>query len=254
MNVHPAISFLKESELISKAAFSRNLVLGRTQGKYGSHPKFDSEDVGIFTLNDEDFLRALKIHSFTFGPSKDPERNKMVYLLGNSDQRGEDMFDSDRWAWEKTESNPQLAIYFRLFVRENKRGVVCEPQIRGNCIGGACHQPTIDKLMRVLAEHFTEAHPMIKAVTNDNPRPVIFWGDINLGGIKSVGWLFDEQYGKNKRVVELARSTLSPFSPSPYQRGTFNETQDRHFVKEVDQPKLFRQWEEQLLIFRNSFK
>jgi len=83
---------------------------------------------------------------------------------------------------------------------------------------------------------------------------VIFWGDINLGGIKSVGWLFDEQYGKNKRVVELARSTLSPFSPSPYQKGAFNETQDRSFVKEVDQPRLFRQWEEQLLTFRNSFK
>jgi hypothetical protein len=109
--------------------------------------------------------------------------------------------------------------------------------------------------VRVLAEHFPEAHPhpLIKETTNDNPRPVIYWGNINLGGVKSVGWLFDEQYGKNKQVVELARSTLSPFNPSPYQRGSFNEIQDRLFVEEVDQSKLFRRWKEQLLTFRNSF-
>lgn len=247
------VSFMKESELIKRAATRRKITLRGTPKEHSSHPEFDSENVGTFKL-DKNFISALEKRGFSFGPGSDPIRNGMVYLSGNSHQGGKPIFESDCWAWERTKSNPQLTIYFRLLASEDKKGVVCMPEVWGNCSGGACHIPTINNFVRVVAEHFQGVHPLIKeaADTNFDFEPVIFWGEINMAGIKSVERLFYEMYGRNEKVATLARSNLSPFDPNPYPQRSIFEVNDRPFVPESEQPKLFEQWKEQLRSFKDS--
>ncbi len=236
---------LKESELIKKAASYVGIVLHEQPEKHLYPLRFRSEIIGTFDL-DEGFLAALKKAGFSFKSGIKPPYNEMVYLSGNSDQKGQETFESDCWAWEKTRTDYQLTINLNLWVEESKRGVVCEPNVWGNCSGGACHRPTINKFVAVVASHFPNAHPLIKRTADNDSRAIIYWSDIGLGGIKSLGYLFNELYGQNKRINQLAGSILSPFIPSPKTSGFGIEDRDRSFVLESDQSKLFEQWKKQL--------
>ncbi|MBI5732665.1 hypothetical protein HY967_01755 [Candidatus Jorgensenbacteria bacterium] len=246
-----SIGFLRESELISRAASSKGLVLKDKLRNSYSCLKFDSEVIGTFNL-ERGFISALEKQGFTFGPGTKPPHNEMAYLSGHSDQRGSEVFESDCWAWGKEEKNIQLTVYFRLSVAERERGVLCIPYVWGNCSGGACHRPTIDKFVKVVAEHFPDTHPLIREAVNADFRPVISWRDIGLGGIRSIEELFDELYGRNEKVAKLAGSSLSPFDPDPNPRKSILEVTDRAFVVETDQPTLFKRWRDQLQFFKTD--
>jgi len=251
MNSQSPITSIEESLLIRKAAKLRKLTLSNKPRMDTCYPQFDSEPVGTFNL-DTAFIIALNRHGFTFDTGTKPPHDEMQYLNGHSDQQGAEMFESDCWAWKRTETYPQLDVRFRLRVSEEKRGIVCEPHVWGNCAGGACHQPTIDKFMKVVSEHFSDLHPLITRATDVETPPIIYWSEIGLGGIKSVGRLFDELFEKNKKVIELAHSALSPFEPDPQQQASIINPKDRIFVPEDYQPQLFRQWKEQLWLLRTS--
>lgn len=251
MSDQSPITFVKESFLIGRAAELNKLTISAEPRKNSGYPEFDSEPIGMFKL-DKDFLATLEKHGFTFRPGTKPPHNEMVYLAGHSDQRGAEVFESDCWAWKRTETDPQLNVRFLLNVSERKRGVVCKPHVWGNCSGGACHQPTIDRFVKVVSEHFSGLHLLIKTAANIETPPVIYWSEIELGGIRSVGLLFDELFGRNEKVMKLARSTLSPFDPNPNPQGAVFEVKDRLFVLEAYQPQLFRQWREQLRTFKES--
>lgn len=251
MDAQSPITFLKESFLIGRAAELRGLTLFGEPRRNTFCLEFDSKPVGTFKL-DKDFIVTLGKHRFSFGPGTKLPHNEMVYLAGHSNQRGSEVFESDCWAWKKTETNHQLTVNFCLSVAEGKRGVVCVPHVWGNCSGGACHRPTIHRFVKVVAEHFSDAHSLIREATNTDFQSVIRWGDIGLGGIKSIGGLFDELYGRNEKVTKLASSSLSPFNPNPNPRKSSFEVTDRLFTVEADQPKLFRQWREQLQAFKTS--
>lgn len=248
-----AANFAKDSSLIHRAAFSRGVQLKNEPRKHASYPEFDSTPVWKFVLNDE-FLAALQKQGFTFEVGKKPPHDTMRYLSGNSDQRRVEIFESDCWAWKREETNHKLEIWFRLSVSEHKRGVVCVPESFGNCHGGPCHQPTINRFVKVVAEHFPNVHSLITDSANANDgRVVISWSSFGEAGIKSVGRLFDELYGSNKKVKNLAQSTLSPFDPNPYGcEGPIWEPEDRIFIPEKYQSLLFEQWKEQLRSFQNS--
>jgi hypothetical protein len=180
----------------------------------------------------------------------------MVYLSGESNQRGAEIFESDSWAWKRAATDLELSVYFRLRINEKNRGVICEPHVWGNCEGGACHQPTIDRLVGIMAEHLSDTsdpHLLLKRAANLKSAPVIYWNEIGLGGVKSVEWLFEELFGRSKKVMELSRSSLSPFDPNPNPTRSFFKVHDRLFVEEADQPQLFGQWEKQLKEFKQSF-
>ena len=162
------------------------------------------------------------------------------------------MIDSDCWAWERTETSHQLAVYFQLHVDEESRGIICVPDVSGNCSGGACHRPTSNRLMSIIATHFPNTHPLIRQITEKSPYPVIGWSEIGLGGIRSIGWLFDESYGRNRKVGQLVDSIISPFVPNPRSRFNLSAATDRLFVLESDQPQLFRQWKGQLANLRSE--
>ena len=249
-----AANFAKDSSLIHRAAFLREVQLKNEPRKHTSYLKYDSMSVGTFTLNDG-FLAALKKEGFTFEVGKKPPHDTMRYLSGNSNQKGAEIFESDCWAWKREETDHKVTIYFCLIVSERKRGVVCIPYSFGNCSGGPCHQPTINKFIKVVAEYFPNVHSLITDSANANDgQAVISWSTFGGAGVKSVGLLFEELYGKNEKIVCLARSTLSPFDPDPYARaGAIWEPKDRIFIPEKYQPLLFEQWKGQLKSFQNSF-
>jgi len=231
-------SFLQIPELIEKAAASRSLTVK------GDRREFETEDVGTYKL-DEGLLKALGKVGFTFKPGVIPPHNAMVYLDGHSNQKGQEVFDSDCWDWKRTEKNPYLAVRLRLSVSERERGIVAVPHVGGNCIGGACHRPTINKLVIAIASYFPDAHPLLKEMTLDS-YPIINWNSIGLGGVRSISHLFEEwRHGHNELVSKLANSNISPFSPDPTLAG------HNYFVVESDQPGLFGQWEKQLQEFKN---
>lgn len=240
------VVFIKESDLIKKAAASFGLVLSEKPREYCSNPQFDSKPVGIFTL-DEGFLSVLKRKGFTFGPGA--KHQDTIYLDGHSDQKGAEIWDTDFWAWDKTTNEPkQIAVSFRLRVEEDQKGVVCMSETSGN----ACHRPTIDKFVTAAAEYFADAHILIKNSHNPENRPVITWSSIGVEGIKSVGSIFRELYSyeKNKAVVALSASNLSPFIPAPSQQQNGVWTTDRLFVLAPQQDRLVWQWKRQLADFK----
>ncbi len=251
MSARYVINFIRESDLIKKAAASQNLTLCEEPRKDTSCPVFQSEVVAGLAV-DKDFLIAARKYGSTFEPGTKPPHNEMVYLSGNSNQKGAEVFESDCWAWKRTETAPQLTLYFHLWVVEGRRGVCCEPHIWGNCSGGACHRPTVAKLTKCIAEYLPDAHPLIKGLDDKELVATIHWSTIGLGGVKSVGNLFDDLYRENKTVIELANSSLSPFDPSPKHKYMTLENKDRLFVLEAEQTKLFKKWREQLQGFKDS--
>jgi hypothetical protein len=212
---------------------------------------FDSNIVGTFKLEGE-LLSALRRYGFGFGPGFDTVRERTVYLYGNSDQRGREIFESDCWSWDITETNPQITVYFRLSISEEKGGVVCTPILGGNWRGGAYHVPTINNFLRVVAGHFSNVHPLIKEAVNTNFQMVVSWNDINVTGIKSLRQLFHDAFGQNEKICDLARSNLSPFNPDPFQYRATMEIEDRLFIPELIQSRLLEQWKKQLESFKNS--
>ncbi|MEK7121598.1 MAG: hypothetical protein AAB857_02720 [Patescibacteria group bacterium] len=236
-------TFIQKPKLIEKAAASRGLTIKRyhENGQYS-----ETEIVGTYKL-DKELLEALGKVGFTFEPGKKSPYDTMIYLTGNSNQKGQEVFDSDCWDWKRTETNHELTIYLRLSVSEKERGVVAVPEVWGNCSGGACHRPTINKFVVTVAGYSPDAHPLLKEMTLDS-YPTIHWSDVGLGGIKSVGTLFRELYGHNESILMLANSNISPFAPSPKQ-GKYN-----YFVVESDQPRLFEQWENQLRAYKDKLR
>ncbi len=245
------IKLIAESELIRKAAAFMSLVLKDEPREHTSYLTFDSLSVDSFSLNDRGFISALEKAGFTFGPGVGASRKEIVYLDGGSNQKGAEIFESDCWSWTRKEANPRLDVRFRLSISEERRGVVCLPEVWGNCGGGACHQPTIQKFVEVVAIYFVEAHALIKECVKAKPCPVISWSDIGLGGVKSVEHLFQELFGKNANVLKLAYSNISPFNPDPR---NWPRKEDKLFVLEPDQPKLFKQWRTQLQEFGDSLR
>ena len=63
----------------------------------------------------------------------------------------------------------------------------------GNCRGGACHQPTIDRLVKAIVGHFENSHPLLKKMIEGSDYPVIFWGDMGPGGLRSLHAIFREK-------------------------------------------------------------
>ncbi|MDO8496307.1 MAG: hypothetical protein Q7S43_03000 [bacterium] len=236
-------TLIQKPELIEKAAASRGLTVRR----YREDREYSETEVIETYKLDKELLEVLGKVGFTFGPGRKSPHDTMIYLAGNSNQRGQEVFESDCWAWKRTETNHELNIYLRLLVSEKERGVIAVPQVWGNCSGGACHRPTINKFVVAIAGYFPDAHKLLKEVTADS-YPAIHWSDIGLGGIKSIGTLFRELYGHNESVSRLADSNVSPFSPSPKQAG-YN-----YFVIESNQPKLFEQWKRQLQEYKDRLR
>jgi len=237
----PADIFIRRSELIEKVATSKGLIIKK---HHEDRQKSETEVVGTYKLNKR-LIEAFGKVGFTFEPGRKPPHDTMIYLSGNSDQRGEEVFESDCWAWKRTEKNPQLTVYFELSASERERGVIAVPKVWGNCSGGACHRPTINKLVVAIAGYFPDVHPLLKEVTTDS-YPAIYWSDIGLGGVRTVATLFEELRGHNEPVSRLAHSNVSPFLPSPKDIG------HDYFVVESDQPKLFEQWRRQLREYKNK--
>jgi len=238
-----AKSFIQKPELIEKVATSQGL----TVKKYREDREYsETEVIGTYKLN-KGLLEALAKVGFTFEPGRKPPHDTMIYLTGNSNQRGQEVFESDCWAWKRNETDHELTVYLRLSVSEKERGVVAVPQVWGNCSGGACHRPTINKFVVAVAEHSPDAHPLLKEMTADS-YPTIHWSDIGLGGIKSAGTLFRELYGHNESISRLADSNVSPFVPSSKQ-AWYN-----YFVIESDQPRLFEQWKKQLQEYKDKLR
>ncbi len=238
-----AEALIQRSELIKRAVTPRDLTVER----YREDREYsETEVIGTYKL-DEGLLEALGKVGFTFELGRKPLRDSMVYLTGNSNQRGQEVFESDCWAWKRTEADYKLTIYLRLSVSEKERGVIAVPEVGGNYSGGACHRPTINKFVMAVAEYSQDTHPLLKEMATDS-YPTIYWSDIGLGGIRSVNALFGELYGYSESVSRLAYSNVSPFAPSPKQAG-YN-----YFVIESDQPRLFEQWKKQLQEYKDRLR
>lgn len=240
---------VRESELIKKVATATGLELKPNPDERGIFLEFQTKNVGRFPLS-KNFVKALAEEGFTFGPGEGHIRKGMIYLSSNSKQSGE-IFESDCWAWERSKVRPRLDICFNMRVNEKERGVFCVPDIWGNCSGGACHQPTIDAFVRVVSKHFSNAHPLIKqAAEVDSCRATISWHSAGLAGVKSVGELFKEWFGENKKVMRLAQSKASPFfNPNPFEERVELQAPNRLFVLESHHRALFSQWKKQLSEF-----
>lgn len=235
-----ASSLISETEVVKKACSAFNLTAKRNH-----HGRWETADIGEYPL-DSNLIKVLGEVGFTFEPGKEPPRLDVVYLAGHSHQTDREVFESDCWAWDRSENNPRLTISFHLLVSEKMRGLVAVPHVWGNCKGGACHQPTIDRLVRSIAGHFDDVHPLLKKMVGSNDYPVIQWNDINLGGLRSLHTLFRELYGHNEVICgSLAQSHFSPFKPKP-----FGERGEEYFVPEPIQHELMNQWEAQLQRFK----
>jgi hypothetical protein len=237
-----AADFLTETQVVNKAAEVHGLIIER---KHGSC--WETADIGEYPLN-TDFLSVLEKIHFTFERDKERPNNGMKYLSGRSHQTGE-IFESDCWAFKTTEENPHITVSFHLVIGEHERGVIAMPSIWGNCEGGACHRPTIDKLAIAVASHFDSTHALLKRMTNRS-HPVIQWREMGLGGLRSISTLFDERFGRNKMVCSLSMWHNSPFSPGP----SVPMGQESYFVPEHLQSSLIRQWVEQLEEFKDSLR
>ena len=225
-------SFLTVSEIIHLAAKHKSIPLKVSNQDDGI---YESGIMGTFPL-DKYLVGKFTNAGFTYGPSQKSPDNGMIYLCGNSHQTG-DSWDSDVFAWKKTEPAPQLTVTFQLHTHDRHRGVFIQPHFWGNCDGGPTHKPTIDKLAMAVGNAF-RSHPIIGDMRH-NPYLIVHWNDIGLGGIRNIRTLFSELFGRNEFVLELANSRVSPFKPHP-------QKDSEIYVIENDQPYLFSHWQSQL--------
>lgn len=238
------IHLISESEVIKKACEINCFTATRYE-----HRGWRTSDIGEYSL-DANLLKSLEKAGFTFEPGRDELRKNCIYLAGHSNQKGSDVFESDCWMWHKEDADRCLTIHFNLCVSEKDRGLLAIPHIWGNCRGGACHQPTINRLVRAIARHFEDSHLLLKKMANDLNYPVILWSDMGLGGLRSVQTLFEELYGKNDLVVSLSKWHRSPFHPSPVSE----MGEEKYFVPERIQRFLMDQWIGQLRAFKDSLR
>lgn len=241
------INFLTEQEVVSKAAAVSGLIIRGNK----SH-KWLTTDIASFEIS-AILPEALKETGFTLKPGTKPPYDSMMYLSGNSEQEGADIWESDSWAFEKDEKHPLLTISFALSVKESDGGVAATPEVWGNCKGGACHFPTIKKLVHLLASQFPNTHPFLDRIASEGDYPVIKWGEIGLEGLRSLGELFREQYGHSNLILHsLAPSYFSPFEPNPRKQSYGDEV--RYFVPADLQHELTSQWKAQLADFRDKLQ
>ena len=235
------IGVLSETEIMSKVKEIHDLTIDCDKGRN----RWFSDKTGEYPLTSPGFIDSLTKGGFTWERGKDEVRKNTIYLAGHSRQTS-DFFENDCWSWDVAEENPYLTVSFFLYVDERKRGIVAIPQIWGNCKGGACHQPTIDKLAIAIGSHFTNTHSLLKRMTQVSEYPVIGWNELDLSGIRSLNTLFQEMYGHNELICALAREHVSLFNPNPY------HIQEYHFVREQFQRELMNKWQAQLQEFKGK--
>lgn len=245
-----AIKLMTKKELIQKAAESRGLsIILPKDGK--EFREIESEPVGIFGLQ-RDNLNTLTKFGFEVKSG-----NRLVYLCGNSKQNDPEWFLSDSWCWKDQLTCFEILIKLVFSINEKKRGVVVIPHVGGNWSGGAVHKPTINRLIKALASLFKKLPlaPALKEVAEqEDCELVIHWGEMGLGGLMSVGYLFREFLGYNNSnsdlISDLARTNISPFEPNPAIHDIYCE--NVFFVPEADQPELFKIWRRQLEEFKRK--
>lgn len=236
------MNFFTEPTLIALAAKAKELVLDSERSKPEKH-EFISTIFGRFTVGD-DLILKLKGFGFTFGAGSREDNRHMRYLDSNLPQApGASFHDSTVWCWDASQTERFFDVRMHLSTDQFYRGVICSPNFWGNNKGGPSHRGTLNKFTNALA-NISPDTDLIGEMKND-PFIVVHWGDIGFAGIKQIGVLFEELYGKNEKVLELSRTQVSPFAPCPQDKGAL-------YIPEPYQPDLFRLWMHQLEEYKRT--
>lgn len=132
-------------------------------------------------------------------------------------------------------------------ISQHDRGVVIGPHVMGPSVSAADDLPRL-RVFQAVVRFDVDAHRLIREITESNGRKVIGWGEIQFGGIRNLGTLFEE-FTRGKPIVkELARFPLAVFSPNPLK--LFGGTETDLYLPEPLQSVLLEVWRQQLSTFK----
>lgn len=232
--------FFTEDQLIAKAAGLYGLVLcdGRDCGLLASElAKYPLEGKLLAEIHKRKYeIRRLDDYFGVIdtGPAKMPEG--WSYTTG--------------WGFKTAEEPKIFTLSVRFKVDNKNRGVRCLASVFGSSSGSAAAEPN-ERFFNMITEIVPDAHPFIKKIVEAKHNLVIGWGEIGLGGIRTVNDLFFEFISGNRSLEDLGRSGGSPFAPAVL-RDCFLTRGVPDYVPEPLHAQLFEQWAEQLQKYRDS--
>ena len=201
----------------------------------------------VFGLSIKKIQKELEKAGFVLARGTgDKHRENMMYLSHpDIKDSGRDIFLVSNWSW-KIYNDPEFMAEVRLIlhITEHHRGIMIQPVIYSATHGSPLYQPVIDELFKVIASSVDTDHQnLIADIAQHNCRYVLGWHRLNLGGLRSLSTLFKEWANSSGKetIVDLAKSSVSPFDPNPYK-----DNHKRVYIEEKHQADLFTQWDEQL--------
>ena len=226
---------LTKNNLLLKAAAIKKVVLSLDHNSLLISKPFVS-----YKLEGE-FLDILKKNGF-----KLDYRTDGVITLSEENSEGYwNFYDKPN---EKSELRLDLCVVFGVY--ESERGVVLRSDTSGGYLSPAILRSHLKVFEAVAQYKVTKIHPLVKEIVAGQGKTVVSWKQLGLGGLRSVPALFDEltiQSGRRtSSLKDLARSSVSPFDPSPV------DQEERLFLPETYQPLLFELWWEQLRDFKGD--
>lgn len=234
-------------DLIRKAASHKGL-------RYCEGTNAYSEPLAIYPLDKKllAFLEKRNIHQRIR-----PDCNNSVFTLvdENLQEKTPGTLLSNYWNFKRTEDKKkpfdlqmQLVAHFQVSIKE--RGVVLISRAYGSFLSPAEHLPHWRMFTALVDSDRRKLPAVAKELADNEGRTTVSWTELGLAGIRELRTLFNEFAGKNEAVHRLARlSSLGVFEPNPIQH--FDPGSEL-FITESAQPKIMREWKDQLERYRSS--
>ncbi len=163
--------------------------------------------------------------------------------------------ETEYWNFKTKEGEKHLELEVGLAVTmalvEEDRGIRFYPATRSTLVSpgsGLSHF----RMFKTLVESGTkEVLPVVRELAQSEGHIVVSWTDLGLGGIRSFHSVYQEFFGENKAICDLAmQSHGRVFDPDPYQ--PLSSKKDKMFIAEPAQPRVIKGWKEQLRKYKQS--
>ncbi len=136
----------------------------------------------------------------------------------------------------------QLCVGFSLDPKGQGIGVV--PLAHGTFFSPASESPANLQMFRSLVKLHPDAPEIVRKIVEDHGHVRVTWTELGLGGVLRIYELFDQFAAGNDRLKHLARNTMSPFDPAPYD--TRRQPGEVLYFSALAQAKVLDAWAGQL--------
>jgi hypothetical protein len=232
-------------DLLQRAAKHKGLPL-QDSGQFARSESFCTHDLN------EKRLKLLKEKGFELKSRPDCHYETVTLVDNNPQVSRPGYAASNYWNFKRKEGsesfNLRISLSVNLRICQTERGIILSPNASGTFLSPSDFLPNF-RMFKALTESDAKALAVAKELAASEGEIIVTWTELGLGGMRSLRDLFDEFAGTNEMISMLSCNS-DILDPVPHVDRQSDD--EKMWVCEPAQPRLFKTWRQQIKSYRDS--